>query len=87
MKNVISILCVTLLVAACDFEITLPTREDRERERMELRASSIRFFKEPESGLCFAYLWVGGVDSQGNGGPALSEVPCDKVQRTSKFVK
>ena len=87
MKNVISILCVTLLVAACDFEITLPTPEDRERERMELRASTIRFLKEPESGLCFAYLWVGGVDGQGNGGPALSEVPCDKVQRTSKFVK
>ena len=91
MKNVISVLCVTLLVAACfaacDFEITIPTPEDRERGRMEQRMSSIRFFKEPESGLCFAYLWVGGADGQGDGGPALSEVPCDKVQNTSKFVK
>lgn len=87
MKNVISILCITLLVAACDFEITIPTPEDRERDKMGQRASSIRFFKEPESGLCFAYLWVGGSDGQGDGGPALSEIPCDKVQNTSKFVK
>lgn len=87
MKNVISAMIVMLLVSACDFEITIPTPEDMERSKMAQRVNSIRFFKEPESGLCFAYLWVGGSDDQGDGGPALSEVPCDKVERTSKFVK
>ncbi len=71
-----------LLLSACN--LSIPTEEDLARRKIEDRIESMQFFKEPQSGLCFAYFWQGYA---AEGGPALASVPCDKVEKTAKFVK
>lgn len=46
------------------------------------RASAITFFREPRSGLCFAYIYeTQGYGDTASGGPAMSNVPCEAVER------
>jgi hypothetical protein len=37
--------------------------------------ASIRYLKDSRTNACFAYYWGG----EANGGPALSEVPCESI--------
>ena len=36
------------------------------------------YFKDPKTGLCFAYMWQ-SKEGIRRGGPALAHVPCDKL--------
>jgi hypothetical protein len=63
-----------------------PTKEQRNALKVQREASvaqancdrvvaEIRYYKDPRTGFCFAYYWGGA----GNGGPALSLVPEEKI--------
>jgi prepilin-type N-terminal cleavage/methylation domain-containing protein len=45
------------------------------RQTQDLVIPKIRYIRDDRTGLCFAYIWEGGT----HGGPALTEVPCEKV--------
>jgi len=63
-------LCATLL-CSCVVDNSSSMREDAAEA-----AKGIVFIKHQQSGLCFAYVWQGGL----HGGPAIAAVPCEKVE-------
>lgn len=56
------------------------SNEEREVNETQFLVNSLRFAKHKESGLCFAHGWQGGP----HGGPTLTEVPCEKVEKLIK---
>lgn len=83
-----------IVLAACKpRENRPPTPEERQAEERQRRqderawgdrlSGEISYFREPRSGLCFAYLYVSDNRYADNatGGPAMSAVECAKVER------
>lgn len=80
MKRGLSIL---LLMLCCGCEPTpQELREQAEREKRENQRTvaaiekEMFYFQDKRTGLCYAYYWGGA----GNGGPAMTLVPREKVQ-------
>ena len=80
MKKLIAILLLSC--AAC--KLTPEEQAAQRHEQADLNAkmsnsigAEMIFFRHPRADLCFAYYWGGGV----HGGPTLTTVPCDKVER------
>lgn len=81
-KNILKVMCIVMLVGCSPNDGKDQATRDEEKAVNEAQSlvNALKFVKHKESGLCFAYAW-GGV---GNGGPALTEVPCDKVEKLIK---
>lgn len=70
--NKIYLILISLLILSCD--------EKLGTNQASARPNDIVYFIDRRTDLCFAYMWGGDY----HGGPALSNVPCEKVQ---KFLK
>ena len=75
MKRSVSLVMCTLVFIGVASGCTKNTPEsltkDAEKNRCE-GGGHVVFFQEPDTGLCFAYMWSGDY----YGGPAMSEVQC-----------
>lgn len=47
----------------------------KNQDRLKKILKGKLYFKDPDTGKCFMYIWDGG----GGGGPALAPVPCESV--------
>lgn len=86
-----ALLAAMIIIGACKPEKP-PTAEERaEAERQQQahvrtwadeKARGLTYFRDPRSGLCFAYLFERyGTFESTFGGPALAEVDCAKVEK------
>lgn len=67
------ILIVLMVLFLCSCEVSNSTVMKQDAVQA---AQGMVFIKHHQSGLCFAYVWQGGM----HGGPALTNVPCEKVE-------
>ncbi len=75
-------LAVAIAIIGCGERSSPAEQEALARQSMEQIqkrvAENIQYIRDPRTGLCFAYYW----ESRGDqGGPALSIVPCNAVQK------
>lgn len=81
--------CILLVLALCLFLFVAMPRLTRSEQKNfdqfkvnteESIIKNLNYSKDPRTGLCFGYAWVGNY----HGGPALTEVPCEKVEQLLK---
>lgn len=79
---VASLVLLALFTLGCEEAETAEYAQAREAARVyglqvetDQIISSLRYIKDPRTGLCFASSWRGGV----HGGPGLAMVPCEAI--------
>lgn len=77
---VVAIVGIVLAIAVPSFlRNRYENDPDFAQKKQDRIIKEIRYIRDDRTGLCFAYYWGGSY----HGGPALTEVPCDRV---SKFL-
>lgn len=78
-NHLISVFFVLLSAVSCNDPNHLAQHAQETQNYRALKAktviSNLVYIKDVRTGICFAYAWEG----QGNGGPALTSVQCDKI--------
>lgn len=78
MKNIQCIAAITFIMILAGCAPASPESELNEKSaNAKQLVEDLVYVKDDKSGLCFAYAWNGG----GYGGPAFTQVPCEKVEK------